>query len=220
MNWTADTYSRKRRVSERDSDEDDYPKGNKRRKMILDDDDDMIYSIGNEIHFTSGIDTDTIERLIRKFSNVIKENLKKFRSDDEKIEIAYIVDSPGGCVSSVLKFVDYLHMVKQKHPYIEFTSIITGTAASAGTIMSIVADKRYITRHATAMIHELSSGNRGKYTHLMSYAKHLTTEHEKLLNIYLENSKKNKEEMEDILNKETWFSAEEYLAHGFVDGIK
>ena len=92
--------------------------------------------------------------------------------------------------------------------------------ASAGTIMCIVADKRLITKHATAMIHELSSGRSGKFTHLMSYSKHLTDVHNILLNIYLEGSPNTKEELERILNTETWYNAQEYLDSGFVDEIK
>jgi ATP-dependent protease ClpP protease subunit len=211
VQWSGNNINQRKRKNE---DNVDYNKMSKKARYEYIEN-KMIYSIGTEIHFTDDINKESIEKLIKEISNIIEDN-----EDDEELNIVYIVDSPGGCVNSVLKFVDYLDMVRKSKPYIKFTSIITGLVASAGTIMSIVADKRLMTKHAHAMIHELSSGNSGKYTQLMSYSNFLSELHKTLLDIYLENSKKEKEEMESILNAETWFNASDYLKHGFVDEIK
>jgi ATP-dependent protease ClpP protease subunit len=180
-----------------------------------------IYTIGTEIHFTDGINNDTIEIVIRKITKIINENHKKYEDSGETLTITYIVDSPGGSVTAILKFVDYIKLARKKYPYLKFTSIITGCVASAGTIMCIVADKRLMTHHAHSMIHELSSGNSGKYTHLISYSNHLTNLHEALLNIYMDgtNNKQTKEDLEKLLATESWFTAKEYLDGGFVDEI-
>ena len=139
----------------------------------------------------------------------------------KELVITYIVDSPGGSVNAVLKFVDFISLVKRKYPKIKFTSIATGLIASAGTIMCAVADKRMATKYSKMMLHELSSGNNGTYTHLLSYTKHLTNIHDTLLDIYLGhcNGKKTRAELEIILLNETWYCAEEYLACGFIDEI-
>ncbi len=182
--------------------------------------DKMIYSIDNEVHFTADINKDTIEKLIRKITKIINNNKDKYNSKSKnKLQISYIVDSPGGSVTSVLKFVDFIRLVKKKYPFIEFTSVATGMVASAGTVMCIVADKRLMTKNAFAMIHELSSGNSGKYSHFMSYAKFLSIMHNTLADIYLEKVDKTREELEELLNAETWFSAEEYMKHGFVEEL-
>ena len=220
MEWSIN----KKRYRDTDqSEEDMVPRYFKTARLQLPED-HMIYAVGNEIHFTAEINKDTIEKVIKQITKIIEKNSEKYsgkyRSGDEKLTIAYIVDSPGGCVSSVLKFVDFINMVKEKHPYVEFISVITGLVASAGTIMCIVADKRLMTKNAYAMIHELSSGRNGKYTHLMSYSEYLCGLHNTLLNIYLSGSPKSKEDLEKILNTESWFNAEQYLANGFVDEIK
>ena len=178
-----------------------------------------IYVVGKEIHFTEKINDDTIENIIRKITKIINEHNKDYEGGDEKLEITYIVDSPGGSISSILKFVDYIKLAKKKYPYLEFISIITGTCASAGTIMCIIADKRYATEHSVQMLHELSSGNSGKYTFMKSYTEHLTALHNTLINIYLHRCKKTRNELEDILSNETWFNAKEYLEAGFIDEI-
>jgi ATP-dependent protease ClpP protease subunit len=183
-------------------------------------DEKFVYTIGNEIHFTANINKISIQEIIRQMTNLIHEHKKKSDEEPEKLNIVYTVDSPGGSVTSILKFVDFITLAKKKYPFVEFTSIITGLTASAGTIMAIVADKRYMTKNAHAMIHELSSGNQGKYTELRSYCKFLDQLHEKLVTIYCDKTKKTKEEIEQLLKNETWFSADEYLKYGFVEEIK
>lgn len=178
-----------------------------------------IYTIGTEIHFTDQINNETIEIIIKKITKLINENHKKYEDTDEKLNITYIVDSPGGSVTAILKFVDFITLAKKKYPYVEFTSIITGCVASAGTIMCVVADKRLMTANAHSMIHELSTGNSGKYTHFMSYGIHMTQLHEALLNIYIKHGTQTKEQLETLLKTETWFTAQEYLASGFVDEV-
>ena len=86
--------------------------------------------------------------------------------------------------------------------------------------MCVIADKRYITKYAFAMIHELSGGNMGSYSKLMSYSDYVTQLHNTLTNIYLDKCKCDKKELEELLKIDTWFNAEAYLKKGFVDEIK
>ncbi len=179
-----------------------------------------VYSCGNEIHFNCSITKNTIQEIIRQITVIIHKHIKKSSGDSDPLNIVYIVDSGGGSVSAVLKFVDFVNIVKSKHTFVSFTSIITGSVASAGTTMSIIADKRYMTKNATAMIHELSSGNSGKFTELLSYTKHLQHLHDKMVDIYCEYTKKPRDQIEVLMRNETWFTAEQYLKHGFVHEIK
>lgn len=176
-----------------------------------------IYRIGNEIHFTSGINAESIQQVIKEMTQIINKHEKK--NKNKTLEITYVVDSGGGSVTSVLKFVDFINLVKTKYPKCRFTSIVTGMVASAGTIMAIVADERHMTKYSHAMVHELSSGTQNKYTHFMSYSKFLEKLHNCLVDIYMAKTKLEKNEVEEIMNKETWYSAEEYMAKGFVDKI-
>ena len=177
----------------------------------------MIYSINNEIHFTTGVNQESIENLIKEISTVISSAKDK----TSKLEITYVIDTPGGCVYSALKFIDFIDSIRRKHPRITFRSVVTGLVASAGTIMAIVADKKYITKYGFAMIHELQTGHRGYYTHLMSRNENIIDTHDLLVKIYLENMTTvvEKSELEAIMQKETWYNAQKYVDAGFVDGI-
>lgn len=181
------------------------------------DDDDLLYNIGSEIHYSEPVTKLSIEKLIKLTHKVIHQ--EKTHNASKKFQITYVIDTNGGSVSAVYKFVDFITMVKKKYPEITFASIITGTVASAGTIMSVIMDKRLMTRNASAMIHELQSGHRGMYSHLHEYMNYLKTTHDKIVQTYLNKCNKTKEELEELLIKESWFDAEKYLEDGFIDEI-
>jgi ATP-dependent protease ClpP protease subunit len=181
--------------------------------------DPLIYACDGVIHFSSPINKITIELVIKLISKTI-EKFYKDNDSGEQFELTYVVDTPGGSVDSILKFVDFIGLTKSKHPNVTFTSVISGLVASAGTIMCVVADKRYMTKNAHAMIHELSSGKSGRYTQVVAHTDFLKEIHNCLINIYLKNIKISREKIEVLLKNDTWYNAEQYLAEGFIHGIK
>lgn len=218
--------------------ESDKPKNNKRYQRDFDEPvcvtkkiklfkeiNKMIYSIKNEVHFTDAVTNESIEAVIKIVTKLINKNVSKYEGVDgteptnEKCNITFVLDTPGGSVNAILKLVDFIRMTKLKYCWLEYTSIITAQVASAGSIFAIVCDHRYMTKYAMCMIHELSSGRSGKYIHLKSYTEHLTDLHNVLVDIYVERSGKSREEIELLLTKESWYTAEKYLEAGFIDKI-
>lgn len=191
----------------------------KRKIIMIDNNNKSIYTIGTEIHFTDSINKRTIETLIRSVTKLINKHHKEYEGGTEKLKITIVVDSPGGCVTSVLKWVDFVARIKSKYPYVEFVSIATGMSASASTILCVSCDRRLSTRYANHMIHQLRSGTSGKYTELMSYGKHLSDLHEILLDIYMERCKVTRKELEEFLKDESWMTSKEYLKLGLIDEI-
>ena len=198
-----------------------------------------IFATGeNEIHFNAHVDGETITRLKKLVSIVVDNNKTKLvkydadgtvpgnRSKDPDFVITYIVNSPGGSVHDVLDFVDYINFLRCTYSNIRFTSIITGMVASAGTTMCVIADKKLMTRFAFAMIHELSAGlGRTNFTRIMTHAEFIKNVHDALVIIYQESrgidveNQEKKLELESLLKDETWMTAEQYKAQGFVDDI-
>ena len=211
------TLVKKRKYNDIDDDVDE----DLNQKYVLQSpvDDIYIYNVGNEINFTSPITTESIQKFIKIIQKLVNTHLEKHKNDDAPLKISYTIDSGGGGVTNVLKATDFINIVKNKHKNIEFISIITGSAASAATILSLTAHRRLMTKNAFAMIHELSGGYSGQYTFMSSRMKYINQLHDKLVGIYVDATKKSKEEIENLMNKETWFNAEEYLAMGFIDEI-
>lgn len=104
---------------------------------------------------------------------------------------------------------------------IRFRSIINGVAESAATLMAMICDVKQITPNSHAMIHELSSMNWGNYNSLKSTSKHLDDVHNAIVKLY-ETCRRDEGDdvkISDLLLRETWFTAQEYLDIGFVDEI-
>ena len=191
----------------------------KRKLIIIDNSNKNIYTIGTEIHFTDSINKRTIETLIRAVTKLINKHHKEYEHSSDKLTITIVIDSPGGCVTSVLKWVDYVNRVKVKYPYVEFVSITTGLSASASTVLACICCKRLSTHHCVHMLHQISSGSRGKYTEMISYGKSLTDLHNMLIDIYMKRCKVTRSELEEILKNETWLRSVEYLKLGLIDEI-
>ena len=98
-------------------------------------------------------------------------------------------------------------------------SYIDGCAASAATIMSVVADKRYIHRHSFMLIHQLSSGMWGNYEALKDSMENCDALMETIKKIYIERTRIPKKHLDDILKRDLWFDAETCLKYGLVDEI-
>lgn len=224
--WGEPKKSNKRRYEDDDYPDYDEPVGTITKKIkLFKDVNKMIYSIKNEVHFTDTITNQTIENVIKIVTKLINKNSSKYEGVDvndpatEKCNIVFVIDSPGGSVSAILKFVDFIRMTKEKYPWLEYTSVVTGTVCSAGTIFAISCDHRFMTKHSKYMVHELSTGRSGKYTHLQSYMDHVIDLHNTLVDIYFEKCNKTRQEIEILLGKETWYNSEQCLANGFIDKI-
>ena len=116
----------------------------KQQKQVVLLDEHFVYTMGNEIHFTTGVNRTSIQALIKQIMDLIMEHKKKAMGEPDRLDIVLVIDSGGGAVNSALKFCDFLDMCREKFPFVKFTSVITGCAASAATIMSVYCDKRFI----------------------------------------------------------------------------
>jgi ATP-dependent Clp protease protease subunit len=86
--------------------------------------------------------------------------------------------------------------------------------------MALVGDKRYITRHSVYMIHELFGQSIGTFTHLTSRIKHINMLHDNIVALYLKYVPSlDREKLLNLLQTETWFSAQECQDMGIADII-
>lgn len=176
-----------------------------------------IYRFQNEIFFNASVNVETINRLIKFVHEVIHdEKLSAYREQND-LEIILHIDSHGGVVKDAFKFIDMVRQLQKKK--IKLRTIINGAACSSATLMAIVADKKQMTKNSYAMIHEISSVLWGQYTQMKSYMKHLDTVQKSIANLYKEYTNLEEEEINLMMGKESWFSADEYLEKGFVDEL-
>ena len=125
------------------------------------------------------------------------------------------LNSPGGDVFEGIEIYNYLKGHEQN-----VTVEITGVAASAASIIAMGADKIIMNTGTTIMIHEASTFAFGNKTDIQKTLNALETIDDSLVAIYAERTGIETDEIKDLLNAETWFTAEEAVNKGFADEVK
>jgi ATP-dependent Clp protease protease subunit len=132
--------------------------------------------------------------------------------------ILFVINSPGGAVDCGFAIWDQVQMISSP-----VTTLVTGLAASMGSVLSLCAapKRRFATPNARIMIHQprLGGSIMGQATDLEIQAKEMLKSREKLVNIYVKASGQKPETIERAIDRDTWMSAEEALEYGLLDGI-
>ncbi|MCH9812108.1 ATP-dependent Clp protease proteolytic subunit [bacterium] len=132
--------------------------------------------------------------------------------------ILFIINSPGGSVDSGFAIWDQMKMITSP-----VYTLVTGLAASMGSILSLVAGKgkRYATPNSRIMIHQPLIGGviQGQATDLEIQAKEIIKTREALIEIYVQHTGKTQEQVEKALDRDTWMTAAEAKDFGLIDGI-
>ena len=96
---------------------------------------------------------------------------------------------------------------------------ISGTAASAATVLAMGADLLEITPGSLFMIHDPVVAAIGNEADLMDAIRLLRTCKESILNVYEKRSMLGRDVIAGMMRACTWMDAEAALSHGFVDRI-
>ena len=136
-------------------------------------------------------------------------------SDDQPVTV--FINSPGGEIFSGFAIFDMLNFIS-----CPVTTIVTGFAASMGSILSLAADKgcRYAMPQAKIMIHQpLLMGYQGRATECEIQAREILKTRDHLVKLYSEQTGKGYEEIKKALDRDNWFTAEEALEYGLIDKV-
>tara|TARA_Y100001934_G_C12205231_1_gene703249 strand:+ start:399 stop:1049 length:651 start_codon:yes stop_codon:yes gene_type:complete len=124
------------------------------------------------------------------------------------------ISSYGGSVFAAFGSIDYI--MKSKTPVYTY---IDGCAASAGTIMSVCGDQRFIGENSYMLVHQLSSTHWGKFEELKDDMINSENLMKRIKEIYNEKTKIPKTKMDEILKHDLWWDAKTCLRYGLVDEI-
>jgi len=179
-------------------------------------DDNRVSAEQNRIYFYSGVtrqDNLTLNKLIHTTGNKLA-NIHQLYKLECPPKLNIHINSYGGSVFAGFGSVDYI-----RNCPVPVVSIIDGCAASAATIMSVVAEERLIHEHAFMLIHQLSSGMWGKFEALKDDMKNNELLMKKIIGIYEEHTNIPKSKIKDILKRDLWWDAKTCLKYGLVDDI-
>lgn len=179
-------------------------------KGHLDDRIDSLILESRRIFFSDAVDSDSARDAIRKLWYLELTNPGK--------PILFVINSPGGSVDSGFAIWDQVKMITSP-----VTTLVTGLAASMGSVLSLCAakGKRFATEHARIMIHQpsISSVVKGQATDLDIQAREILKTHSMLVDLYALHTGKPREIIEKKLDRDTWMSAKEAKEFGLLDGI-
>lgn len=132
--------------------------------------------------------------------------------------ILMVINSPGGSVDSGLAIWDQVKMITSP-----VTTLVTGLAASMGSVLSLCAapKRRFATPNARILIHQprISGAIQGQAIDLGIQAKEMINTREKLVAIYTEATGKDPKEIDKDIDRDRWMTVQEALAYGLLDGI-
>ncbi len=177
---------------------------------LLDDKIDEALLKSRRIFLCEAVDSDSAKDIIRK--------LWFLELTDSGKPILLVINSPGGSVDSGFAIWDQVKMITSP-----VTTLITGLAASMGSILSLCAapGRRYATPHARIMIHQPSVNAviRGQATDLEIHAKEILKTRKALVSVYVDATGKDAASIEKSIDRDTWMSSKEAMDFGLLDKI-
>lgn len=133
---------------------------------------------------------------------------------DENEELKVIINSPGGDVQAGQEIYSILKDVKN-HVTIEVQSM----AASAASMIAMAGDTVKMSPVALLMIHNASTCTSGDYRDMQHTADVLQTVNTAIMQAYIAKTGKTEDELKDMMDRETWLTANQCLENGFADEI-
>ena len=133
---------------------------------------------------------------------------------DENEEIKVIINSPGGDVQAGQEIYSILKDVKN-HVTVEVQSM----AASAASMVAMAGDTVKMSPVALLMIHNASTCTSGDYRDMQHTADVLQTVNTAIMQAYIAKTGKTEAELREMMDKETWLTANQCIEHGFADEI-
>ena len=143
---------------------------------------------------------------------------KAFKQDIENLgdveNITLHINSPGGSVFSAVAIANTLKNHKAK-----ITANIDGLAASAATIITSACDTVRMPKNALFMVHNPITFAYGNNQDMQKTLEMLNKVKNSIIETYLNKVKTDKETLSELMDNETWMSAEEAKEYGFIDEI-
>ena len=170
-----------------------------------------IYSrlLKERIIFLTGVIDDNV-------ASLICAQLLFLESENPKKEISFYINSPGGIVWSGLAVFDTMQYISSK-----IMTICIGQAVSAGSLLLTSGEKgmRFSLPNSRIMIHQPTGGFQGQVTDIEIQTKEFIKTKKRLNEIYTKHTGKSLKEIEQIMERDKYFTPQEAIKFGLIDKI-
>ncbi|MCA9327203.1 ATP-dependent Clp protease proteolytic subunit [Candidatus Saccharibacteria bacterium] len=149
-------------------------------------------------------------------ANLIVAQLLFLQAEDAKKDIFLYINSPGGSVYDALAIYDTMQYIAND---VQTVGIGVQASAAAFLLSSGKKGKRFLLPNSTVMIHQPSSGTRGKVTDQEIDLRESLRVKKLLEEIMVKNTGQKAEKVHEDMERDRWMTAEEARKYGIVDKV-
>lgn len=149
-------------------------------------------------------------------ANLIVAQLLFLHAEDPKKDINFYINSPGGSVYDALAIYDTMQYISND---IQTVGIGIQASAAAFLLSSGTKGKRVALPNATVMVHQPSSGTRGKVTDMEIDLMESLRVKQRLNEIMAKNTGQTIKRIQADMERDYWMTADEAKKYGIVDKI-
>jgi len=151
-----------------------------------------------------------------ELASVVTAQLLFLESEDPTSPISMYINSPGGVVTAGLAIYDTMQYIQPA-----VATLCMGQAASMGSLLLAAGEDgmRRALPNAQIMLHQPSGGAQGQASDIAIVAREILKTRAKLNDIYVHHTKKPLADVEKVMDRDSYFTAQEAMDFGVVDEV-
>ena len=169
----------------------------------------------NKIYYYAGVSRESSVELNKKIGELESKSLTLSKTlGILPPSIKLFINSGGGSIVSGIASMDTI--LRTQVPVYTY---VDGFSASAATFLTVVGEKRFMSRNSYMMIHQLSSTFWGTYSNFEDEKENLDLMMKTIKDIYKKYTKLPMKKLDEILKHDLMWDAQTCLKYGIVDEI-
>ena len=169
----------------------------------------------NKIYFYSSVNRNACSELNKKISELESKAITLSNSlSIEPPPIKLFINSGGGTIVSGIASMDTI--IRSQVPVWTY---VDGFSASAATFMTVVGNRRFMSRNSYMLVHQLSTTFWGTYSNFEDEKQNLDLMMKNIKNIYKQYTKIPMKKLNEILKHDLMWDAKTCLEYGMIDEI-
>ena len=169
----------------------------------------------NKIYYYSGVNRNSCVELNKKIGELETKALTLSNSlGILPPPIKVFINSGGGSITSGISSMDTILRTK-----VPIYTYVDGFCASAATFISVVGEKRYMSRNSYMLVHQLTTNFWGKYSELEDEKQNMDLMMKTIKDIYKKHTKLPMKKLNEILKHDLMWDADTCLKYGLIDEI-
>jgi len=169
----------------------------------------------NKIYFYSGVNRNSCVELNKKIGEMESKSLTLSKTlGILPPPIKLFINSGGGSIVTGIASMDTI--IRTEVPVYTY---VDGFSASSATFLTVVGDKRFMSRNSYMLIHQLSSNFWGTYSNFEDEKKNLDLMMKTIKDVYKQYTKLPMKKLDEILKRDLLWDAQTCLDYGMIDEI-